>query len=94
MTSTGTSSDTTIVLPKITNGARWKIHDACRDTTMSLRNSLRSSAYGCQIGAPRRFCMRAFSHRMKPTSAGASASDSSACPISTAMPARSNIVIS
>jgi hypothetical protein len=32
------------VLPKITNGARWKTHDACRETTISLRNSFRNSA--------------------------------------------------
>jgi hypothetical protein len=38
--------------------------------------------------------MRAFIHRMNPTSAGASANASNACPISTAMPAMSNIITS
>jgi hypothetical protein len=47
------------------------------DTTASFANSLRSSKYGCQIGAPRRLCSLAFSQRMKPTSAGAMASATS-----------------
>ena len=53
------------------------------ETTTSFRKSLRSSRYGCQTGAPRRFCSRAFIQRISPTSPGASSSASSACATST-----------
>src|SRR2546429_8551907 len=69
--STGTRTATISVLANTTNGARWKSHDALRDTTISFWKSLRSSRYGCHAGAPRRFCSRAFSQRISPTTPGA-----------------------
>ena len=67
----GRGSVTATVLAKTTKGAARKSHEALLETTTSLANSLRSSRYGCQPGRPRRFCSRAFSQRMSPTSPGA-----------------------
>src|SRR5206468_5149745 len=68
----GTRKLTATALVKTTNGAARKSHDALSETTTSLAKSLRSSRYGCQHGAPRRFWSRAFSQRMRPTTPGAS----------------------
>ena len=71
---------TATVVANTTNGAKRKIHEALRETTTSFPKSLRSSKYGCQAGAPRRFCSRAFTQRIRPTSPGASTSASTADP--------------
>ncbi len=75
---------TASVLVKTTYGARRKSHEAFVETTTSLAKSFRSSRYGCHTGAPRRFCMRAFSHRISPMSPGARARQSAACPSASA----------
>ena len=80
----GRSTVTASVLVKTTYGARRKSHEAFVDTTTSLAKSFRSSRYGCHTGAPRRFCMRAFSHRISPMSPGARARQSPACPSASA----------
>ncbi len=80
----GTRNATATVLANTTNGAARKIQEAFRETTTSFRNSLASSRYGCQAGAPRRFWSLALTHRTSPTSPGASASASAVWPSSRA----------
>src|SRR6266852_8569293 len=75
----GTSEATMTLVPNTTNGVARNSQDAVCETTASLPNNFRISKYGCQSGAPRRPWSRALSQRMKPTSAGASASATSGC---------------
>ena len=82
--STGTRAVIATVLAKMTNGAARKSQEAFRETTTSLPKSFRSSRYGCQNGAPRRFWSRAFIQRISPTSPGARSSASDVCPTATA----------
>src|SRR5713101_2075096 len=77
-TMTSGTNDATITLaPNTTNGVTRNNQDAVCETTASLPNNFRISKYGCHTGAPRLFWRRAFNQRMKPTSAGASASATS-----------------
>jgi hypothetical protein len=75
----GTRNVTPTTLAKITNGATWNSHEALFETTTSFLKSFRSSRYGCQTGAPRLFCSRAFIHRINPTRPGARRSATAAC---------------
>ena len=77
---------TATVLAKTMNGAARNSQDALRETTTSFWNSLASSQYGCQTGAPRRFCRRAFIQRISPTRPGASRSASAAWVTSSTYP--------
>ena len=89
--STGTSAAAATVLPKMTNGAARKSQEAFRETTTSLPRSFRSSKYGCQAGAPRRFWSRAFIQRIRPTRARRRESASSVWPAATAARVSSSI---
>ena len=83
MTGTNAAAHTADANNKI--GARRNTTEAVGGIRSFLRRSLRSSAYGRQMLAPRRLCSNALKRAIPPRTSGAPRMSSRACIMSTAI---------